>query len=188
MEPVNIPPIPPLAESPQRLSVRFSIDRWDLIRCRLWVVAHHRFLIIFTIILGAGFAMLMSSSESLPVKTLPFRIFYFLVLLVLFLGFMVFFQIVTHALLVFTSRSKGVLGEHEMEIRPEGMLEKSSVSESVHNWAGFHKLGSSRNFLFVYVTDTMVYYIPLKAFPSELAANHFREEILKKANAAKLAR
>ncbi len=129
--------------------------------------------------------MLMSSSESLPIKTLPFRMFYFLVLLVLFLGFMIFFQIVVHSLLVFTSKSKGVLGEHEMEIRPEGMLEKSSVSESLHNWSGFHKIGSSRNFLFVYVTDTTVYYIPRKVFPSEQAANRFREEILRKANAAK---
>lgn len=101
---------------------------------------------------------------------------------------MVVFQIVVQALLVFASKSKGVLGEHEMEIRPEGMREKSNVSESMHNWAGFHRLGSSRNFLFVYVTDTTVYYIPRRAFPSESAALRFREEILKRAHTAKATR
>jgi hypothetical protein len=185
MESINIPPIPPRVNSTQWFSVKFSISRWDLIRCRLWVVAHNRFVVWLTLVMSGVPSFITAFTANLTINTLAFRIFYAVFMMVTLICLMALFQVTAQALLVMISPNRGVVGAHEIELRDDGLLEKSSVNESLHRWAGFHKFGSSRNFFFVYVTDTVVHYVPRKIFPSEPAANRFRDEIQKRANDAK---
>ena len=94
-------------------------------------------------------------------------------------------QVVVQLLYVVAHNNRGVTGLHELEIRDEGLLEKSEVNESLHRWSGFHKLGSTRTFLFIFVTDNNVHYVPWNAFPSEQAGKHFRDEIQRRVASAK---
>lgn len=83
---------------------------------------------------------------------------------------------------LFINPNRGVVGEHEFEIRDDGFLERTTFNESIHRWAGFHKIVRSNNCLFIYVTDNIVHYIPLRVFASEQDAGSFQAELRKKAN------
>ena len=116
--------------------------------------------------------------------TLTFRIIYVVLFTAALLCVMLVFQLLIQLLWVITNKNRGITGQHEMEIREDGLLEKTSVNESLHRWSGFHKICSTRDFLFVFVTENIVYYIPRKAFPSEQEVKNFRDEIQRRANAA----
>lgn len=99
--------------------------------------------------------------------------------------FMAVAQFAFQTLWVFISNNRGVLGEHELEIRDEGLVERTAYNESLHRWTGFQKIGMSRKYLFVFVTDNNVEYVPLRIFASDADAKKFREELQKRADVAK---
>jgi hypothetical protein len=164
-------------------SIRFSLSRWDVLRCRLWVVAHNWKLV--TIILGLCLAAPALTYQTPEGKSfsLGFCAFYFCIMAVLVLVLNIAFQIVFQTFWLFANKNRGVVGEHEFEIRDEGFWEKTPFNESLHRWAGFHKIYASRNFLFVFVTDNIVHYIPLRAFASKEDAESFRAELQRRAHA-----
>jgi hypothetical protein len=136
------------------------------------------------IVMSVGLPLLTVFSPSMSAQSLAFRIFYVVFVTAIMLCVMAAFQVVMMFLWMIANKNRGVLGVHEMEIRDDGLLERTSVNESLHRWSGFHKLGSTRNFLFVFVTDNIVYYVPWKAFASEQDAKYFRDEIQRRAQAA----
>jgi hypothetical protein len=99
-------------------------------------------------------------------------------------GFMAVVQVVFHMFWVLVNKNRGVVGEHTLEINDEGLLEKTPFNESLHRWTGFHKIQASRKYLFVFVTDNIVHYVPFRAFASPEEASGFRAELERRANAA----
>jgi hypothetical protein len=89
-------------------------------------------------------------------------------------------NLVFQILLVFSGKNRGLVGAMELELRDDGLLEKTEVSESLHRWTGFHKIRSSKNYYFVYVTESNALYVPKKCFPSDQAAEEFEDQILKR--------
>jgi hypothetical protein len=74
---------------------------------------------------------------------------------------------------------RGVLGEHELEVRADGLVERTDVNESLHRWAGFHKIVSTGRYLYIYVTDVNVHIVPRRCFGSEQEEHGFRGELEK---------
>ena len=71
-----------------------------------------------------------------------------------------------------------------MEIRDEGLLERTDVNESLNRWAGFHKIVTTSQYLYIYVTDNNVHIVPKRCFASERALKEFQGEMQKHTNVA----
>ena len=165
-------------------SIRFTLNRWDVLRCRLWVVAHNYKLMSFIVLMSLAIPALTYSKPEGIRYPLVYCVVYFVILAALMLVLNVVFQIVFQVFWLFANKNRGVVGEHELVILEAGLMEKTPFNESLHRWAGFHKIAVSRNYLFVFVTDNNVHYIPHSAFASKEDADSFRAELQRRANAA----
>lgn len=181
---MNPPAIPPIPSHVERPSVRFSLNRWDLIQCRLWVVAHNRFLLGLTLVFSLGIPLLHLRDPGISSRSAGFKLFYVIFFCGLLLAFMAVLQVLIQVLWMFLNKNRGVLGVHELEIRNEGLAERTDVNESMHRWSGFHKISRSRRFLFIFVTDSIVHYVPVRCFPSNEDAKRFQDEIQRRWRAA----
>jgi hypothetical protein len=94
-------------------------------------------------------------------------------------------QVVIQGLWLLLYKNRGVVGDHELEIRDDGILTRTPFNESLHRWSGFQKIASSKSYLYVFVTDNNVEYIPLRCFASTQDAERFQDEIQKRLDAAK---
>jgi len=79
---------------------------------------------------------------------------------------------------------RGFLGEHELEVRDEGLVERTDVNESLHRWSGFHKIVKTTRYLYIYVTDNNVHIVPRRCFASEQEQRAFLDEIQRHISAA----
>lgn len=175
---MNTPEAPPVIGR----SVRCSLDRWDVLRCRLWVLAHNKKVLAILLLMCLGFPLLnyhKPQNASFPI--LEFGV-YFLVTVGLLIALYACFLVAFNVLWLFITPNRGVVGEHDFEIREDAFWEKSPFNESLHRWSGFYKVARSRNFLFVFVTDNIVHYIPVNAFASKEEADAFQAELQKRAN------
>ena len=81
------------------------------------------------------------------------------------------------ACVLLPKKHQGVLGQHELEMRDEGLIERTEFNESLHRWTGFHRVVSSGGYLYIYVTDRNVHVVPKRSFPSEGAVMLFRTDL-----------
>jgi hypothetical protein len=181
---MNTQDIPPLLIRPQQLSARFSLDRWDLIRCRLWMVAHNRFLVLLSLAMSLGVPLLNMRDPEIASRSVGFRLFYVVFFTAVMFAVMALFQIVVQFLWMLFNKNRGVLGAHELEIRDEGLLEKTDVNESLHRWSGFGKIGRTRRHLFIFVGGNIVHYVPFRCFPSKEDAKRFEDEVRRRSRIA----
>ena len=79
--------------------------------------------------------------------------------------------------IVMFKKFRGSLGDHELEIQDEGLVERTDVNESLHRWAGFHKIVRTNRYLYIYVTDNKVHIVPRRYFASEQQERTFRETL-----------
>src|SRR5205823_3416125 len=100
--------------------------------------------------------------------------------------FLAILNATVQVLFVLLRKNREALGNHELEIREDGLLERSDVGESLHRWAGFHKVCSTRKHLFIFVTENLVHYVPMRSFSSSQEASRFRDEIKRRADAARI--
>jgi hypothetical protein len=170
--------------SPTVHSIRFSLSRWDVLRCRLWVVAHNWKLVAMLLTMCLIFpAVTYHTPKGIPYPLL-YCVFYFVVAVSLMLLMNIVVQVVFHTIWLLANKNRGVVGEHEFEIRDDGLFEKTPYNESMYRWGGFHKTAASRKYIFVFVTDNNVHYIPFRVFASKEHADSFRAEIQRRANVA----
>jgi hypothetical protein len=165
-------------------SIRFSLSRWDVLRCRLWVIFHHKVLLGLMVLLSLGAALLTMPAPGHVTFSALFKLFYVVVTTGMMFCVMAVFQLGMQVLWLFANKNRGVIGNHELQIRDDGLLEKTSVNESLHRWSGFHRIASSGSYLYIFVTDNNVQYVPVRCFGSDQDARAFREEIRKRAGAA----
>ena len=175
---MNAQQVPPVIAR----AVRFSLSRLDVVFCRLWVPAHNGKLMAILLLMCVGVPILNYRRPGDVRFPLLYSIVYFVFTFALMACLMVVVQVLFHTFWVFVNKNRGVIGEHTLEIRDDGLLEKTAVNESLHRWAGFHKIQASRSYLFVFVTDNIVHYVPLRSFVSADAAKEFRDELQRRAN------
>ena len=177
---MNTPDVPPVIAR----SVQFSLDRWDVLRCRFWVIRHNKMLMTLMFVMCLPLPLVTCHAPpgvSFPVL---FSILYFVIVLFFELILMAAFQVAFHVVWLLVNKNRGVVGQFVFEIKDDGLLEKTSFNESMHRWAGFHKIAASGTYLFVFVTDNNVQYIPFRAFPSKEDAGRFEAELRRRVNAA----
>jgi len=167
------PPVIPRA-------VQFSLSRWDIVVCRLWVMAHNGKLMAILLLMCAGVPILNYQRPDNVPHPLLYGVFYFVITFTVMVCLMAIGQVLFHTFWVFVNQNRGVIGEHTIEIREEGLLERTAINESLHRWAGFHKVQESRRYLFIYATDNLVHFVPLRFFGTSEAAREFRDELRRK--------
>jgi YcxB-like protein len=170
------PPIPPVIDAPRR-TVRYSITRWDILRWQFYLLIRNRVLIVFGLI--ASLALVWNDLRTPEMSTRPvgFKVFYagfFTGAMFCVVGFGT--MAITSCMIMF-KKYRGFLGDHELEIREDGLVERTDVNESVHRWAGFHKLVATGRYLYIYVTDNNVHIVPRRYFASEQEQRAFQDEI-----------
>jgi hypothetical protein len=83
-------------------------------------------------------------------------------------------------ILTASNKNKGLVGTHEIELGQECLIEKTADSAATFRWSAYHKTRSSRKYLFLYVTENNVLYIPKDRFSSPQMMEQFVEEVRNK--------
>lgn len=181
--------VPPLIPPPIPIrKVTYQLDRRDVLGARLWVMAHNKFILGICIV-GSIFWPLREMTEpSFSGTSLGFKIFLVAAGFAGFFVFMIVVQVLVQILFLFVRNNAGVVGTHEMEIRDDGLRQRTDVNESLHRWQGFHKIASTPGCIFVYTTQSNVEYIPRRAFASEHESRQFEQELITRSNNAKIRR
>jgi hypothetical protein len=175
---MNTQPTPPVVVR----TVQFSLSRWDIVRCRLWVMVHNGKLMAILLLMCVGVPFLNYQRPENVRYPLLYCVFYFVITFALMACVMALLQVLFHIFWVFVNKNRGVVGEHTLEIREDGLLERTTVNESLNRWGGFHKIQTSRRYLFIFATDNLVHYVPFHSFGSAEAARDFRDELQRRAN------
>ncbi len=185
---MTTPSVPPVISDQTARTVRYSLTRGDILRWQFYVLRRQRVLVALVVIFGIGLAWNDWRRPEFAGYTVAARILYSVLLVCIMLCVVGGGTMAVMALTVLFKKYRGLLGEHELEIRDDGLVERTDVNESVHRWAGFHKIVPRRRYLYIYVTDNNVHIVPRHYFSSEQAERAFRDELEKHVNAAKARR
>lgn len=171
------PPTPPAIEASQPQSVRYSLTRGDILRWQFYLLIRNRVLICFGLIVSLFLVWNDLRTPALATQSTGFKIFYALVFPVLMFCGVGLATMILMACMVLFKKYRGLLGDHELEIRKDGLVERTEVNESLHRWEGFHKVICTRRYLYIYVTDNNVHIVPRRYLTSEQEQRAFQEEL-----------
>ena len=172
------PPIPPACAAPV-LRVKYSLTRGDILRWQFYLMCRHRVLILIVLALGLFTAWNDVRQPDFAQYPIAVKTCYALFIILFIFGFAGGATMLTLWLTVRFKKYRGVLGEHELEIRPDGLAERTDYNETISRWAGFHKLITTGGYLYIHVTDNNVHIVPRHFFASPQAEKQFCDEIRK---------
>ena len=178
------PPIPPVIDAPKGAAIRYSLTRWDILRWQFYLLIRNRVLIVFGLILSLALVWQALGTPELAARSTGFKIFYAVFFTAIMFCFVGAVTMVLMLGMVMFKKYRGFLGDHELEIRDEGLVERTDVNESLHRWAGFHKVVTTGRYLYIYVTDNNVHIVPRRYFATEQEQRAFHDEIQRHINAA----
>ena len=177
--------VPPVISTPAGARIRYSLNRWDFLRFQLWSILHNRFLLGFFIIMDGFLIWLTLRGPEMAARSIGGKVSFaigFTLFAAVLLGV---FEVLVLGLRILLQKGHGQLGEHELEIRADGIAERTTVNESLHRWSGYHRTASSGPYLYLFVTDGLVHIIPKRAFGSKQNEMAFRKEIEQRVAAVK---
>jgi hypothetical protein len=73
------------------------------------------------------------------------------------------------------SKSKGILGEHQLTVEPNGIATWSPANESKIAWYGVERIESDDQYIYIYTSPLQAHVIPKRAFSSVEEAKSFLE-------------
>jgi hypothetical protein len=156
---------------------KYTLKRWDLLRTQAHGLSRNRVLIAFFIILSTFTAFLDLREPEMAARSLAFKVFFIIVFDAVFITIISLFTLVVVWLMILIRRNRGVLGEHTLEVTPSGLVERTEFNETIRRWQGFHKVVRTRQYLYLWVNESMVHTVPIRSFASEDAARLFQHEI-----------
>lgn len=145
----------------------------------VYVMFHNRILVGFFVVVNS---FLLWSNFRAPVvadRTIGYKMFYSVFATLLLTGFAIGGTLFVMFLTVLTKKFRGILGEHELEIQEEGLIERTEFNQTVYRWKGFHKIVATRKHLYIYVTDNNAHIVPRRCFASVIEEQMFRSELEK---------
>ena len=157
--------------------LKFDLTRADLFWVGMYAQLRNRLLqgiIAFFLVINVYGLV---QGDALADRGIAFKAFFIGFAGALFLSAMVLLLAMVRLISVFTGKLSGVLGEHILEITETGLIERTAFNETVHKWPAFHRVFMDRRFLWIYVTDTMVHAVPLRAFASPVAAQAYKADL-----------
>ena len=163
---------------------KYALKRWDLLRTQAHGLSRNRVLIAFLIILSTFTAFLDLREPEMVARSLAFKVVFVVLFVAVLVTIISVFTLLVVWLMILFRRNRGVLGEHTLEVTPSGLVECTEFNETIHRWQGVHKVVRTRQYLYLWVTDSMMHTVPIRSFASEDAARLFQHEIEAHRNAA----
>ncbi len=113
-------------------------------------------------VFGAMGAIQGFTTEPQEGTSFGFRVFFACFLAVVIMGGGFLASTFFSALLCFTAKAKGILGEHTLETTDDGLVEATEYNISMHRWAALRKIKQRNGCLLIYVNDLMAQVVPLR--------------------------
>jgi len=180
------PLIPPIIDAPRRTTIKYSLTRWDILRWQFYLLIRNRIVIAFVLIASLALVWTDLCTSEMSARPIGFKIFYSMFFIAVMFCVVGLVTTVLTSCMVMFKKYRGFLGDHELEIRDDGLVERTDVNESLHRWAGFHKIVMTGRCLYIFVTDNNVHIVPRRYFNSEDMLKAFRDELEGHINAASL--
>lgn len=152
-------------------SHRYTLTRMDDVFTKLALMVRSPWSAIIPVFFGV-YAAIIFEVDSLAVKVVVGIIF----------GLICFFTYVVFAALLETVRAlldkgPGLYGEHELELREDGLIERTAVNETVSDYAAIRRIRNGRYYLYVQMYSYRFYSIPRRSFATSEAAYDFMQEL-----------
>jgi len=81
--------------------------------------------------------------------------------------------ITTAAMVAFSRGERGVLGEHTFRFVTDGLIESTSVNETLMKWGGVRSVRRTRHYIYVRPTRATAHIIPRRCFADVSADDDF---------------
>lgn len=182
---MTAPSIPPVIGAPQHKALKYSLTRADILRWQLHTIIRNGVLITFGVIISLFSAWNDLRAPELAAHSTGYKILFMIIVTVLMFSVVGLGTMLLLVCMVIFKKFRGFLGGHELEIRDDGLVERTSVNESLHRWSGFHKVARTSRYLYIYVTDHNVHIVPRRCFASEQEQQAFQDELERHIKAAR---
>ncbi|HTB82337.1 MAG TPA: YcxB family protein [Candidatus Sulfotelmatobacter sp.] len=167
----------PSVINPTSPVIQFNFGLYDLVKCRLWAQYHHKILIVFMLMCSFFVPVMDWNAPQIKNHPLTERVFVFIFTGVTVFCLITFINVLFAFILAATAKNKGLVGTHEIELGPECVTEKTADSAASYRWSAYHKTRRSKNYLFLFVNENNVLYVPKNIFPSTQTMEQFLEVI-----------
>lgn len=159
------------------MKVKTTISRWDLLRFNFYLAPRLKAnWIAVAVMASLGFIYLsLTSPDPFAAGVLARNLFSGLVGGI---GGLLAGTAVCLVFLLLTASSKsGVLGEHEFEITPDGLLERTAANEGLNKWGGIFSVAKSPMQIYVRINSYLCHVIPRHGFSSDTEYEQFYREL-----------
>ena len=141
------------------MKIRYSNTRFDVFQGKLFLTTYNRGLRLIesVIIVVLGWMLWRGSDSTYSVASRAFTVglcLLFVVCVVLAA------RVLLVAVSVFLEKNKGLIGEHSLELKDEGLEERTEYNTSLHKWVSPMKIRTAGNCRLLYVTDNSAHIIP----------------------------
>ncbi len=157
------------------MKVTTSVSKMDLIRFNLAILPRLRSTYVTMLVIAILAFGFICWKSGIPQTTSNLIV----VLLASFVGAIfgmlvgIVFSMIS--ILLMSSTSNGILGEHEYTLLPEGLYEKTSANEGLNRWTGIYKVKVAGPYLLFQISGYLFHIVPARSFESK---ESFQEYVL----------
>jgi hypothetical protein len=94
-----------------------------------------------------------------------------IILLILFLG-----GVILGLILLMSDRTPGILGEHEFTLKDDGLLETTSVNETLSKWVSISSVTKTKRYIYIRL-GLSFHLIPKNSFQNQAQFDEFWEDL-----------
>lgn len=138
----------------------------------------------FFLLLAVVMTALAAREPGVAAETWHYKIIFCLLSFAFFMSLAAPWIALVALAMAFLRPLRGIVGQHSIELRADGLVEKTDINESLHKWAGVRRIRRTGSYLQIYVTDIMYHTIPIAAFQSRLHADAFLMQVRSRRDAA----
>lgn len=154
-----------------------TINRWDLVKFNLHVGPRLRANWIAVAVLSAVTFLYLMYTTSSKAGNNGLGVNLAISLSAGFFGILAGMLVCIAFLLVTANEKSGTLGEHEYEIREDGLFERTKANEALARWGGVYSIERSRDQIHVRINSYLFHVIPRHAFKSDDEFKQFFDEM-----------
>lgn len=183
-------PAPPITRVTPSMRIKYSVSRWDLFRWQLYVALRARVFVLLALLISGTFVWRVMNENETATMPLGAKIASGLIVGGLMLVFLWLLLILRLLFTMLLDVKKGMLGEHEMEIRDDGLLERAGNLESIHRWSDLEKVVTTNNYIYIYAHDARprAHIVPRRGPSSETDILAFRDAVEQRIESAEAVR
>ena len=135
------------------MKIRYVVTRGDLLFATLRSILRNRFLSVLWSALIVWACYDQVHSAKVVDHSTGYKVFLCVFLAATYLVMLFGATFVLTSAMVLLRKNTGLLGEHELSISDEGIVESTAHNHSTYRWSCYHRTVSTRNYLMLYVTE-----------------------------------